>query len=134
MLKKITQHLIFGLATGFVCTTACLWIFGGAEATGMAVMRQFTTWLAASALYGLFSLIYDTNLPLPVLLSTHFIGCGAITFIASMVSGILEAMPLHEWFIRVLPVFVVLYLIIGAAITLATHYQAKKINEKISKK
>lgn len=134
MLKKVTQHIMVGLSIGFVCTTVCLWIFGAYEATGMAVMRQFTTWLAASALYGLFSLIYDTNIPLPALLSIHFIGCAAITFIASIVSGIMELMPWYEWFIRVLPVFVFIYIVIAAVIAITTRQQAKKINKKLDEK
>ncbi len=134
MLKKITQHIMIGLAIGFVCTTVCLWALGGYKATGIAVMRQFTTWLMASALYGLISLIYDTNIPLPASLSIHFIGCAAITFVASIVSGIMEFMPWYEWFIHVLPVFVLIYIVIGAVTTITTRCQAKKINKKLDEK
>ncbi len=134
MAKKITQHIMVGLSIGFVCTTVCLWIFGAYEATGIAVMRQFTTWLMASALYGLISLIYDTSIPLPASLSIHFIGCAAITFIASIISGIMEFMPWYEWFIHVLPVFVLIYIVIGAVTTITTRCQAKKINKKLDEK
>lgn len=132
MTKKVTEHIMVGLAIGFVATTACLWIFKVYEASGMAVMRQFTTWLAASVLYGLISLIYDTNIPFPISLIIHFIGCATITFIASIVSGIMEFMLWYQWFIYVLPVFIGIYLIIGIAVCISSRYHAKKINNKIS--
>ena len=97
-------------------------------------MRQFTIWLAASALYGLISLIYDANIPLPASLSIHFIGCSLITFIASIISGIMELMQLYEWFIYVLPVFVFIYIVIGAVVAITTRHQAKKINQKLDQK
>lgn len=106
MLKKITEHICMGLSIGFVCTTICLWIFRLYEESGMAVMRQFTTWLAASALYGLISMIYDTDIPFPISLIIHFITCAAVTFIASVVSGSMESILWYEWFIYVLPVFI----------------------------
>lgn len=134
MRKKIIEHLIIGLGIGFVVTTACLWAFKLNEASGAQVMRQFTTWLAASALYGLISLIYDSNISFPLSLAIHFTGCAAITFIASYISGIMDFMKLSEWFIYVLPVFIILYLIIGAVVTVITQCQAKKINEKIKRK
>lgn len=134
MRKKIAEHLITGLGIGFIVTTACLWAFKLNEASGATVMRQFTTWLAASALYGLISLIYDSDIPLPFSLAIHFTACAAVTFAASYISGILDFMRWYEWFIYVLPVFVVLYLIIGVAVTLTTKCQEKKINNKIKNK
>lgn len=133
MAKKITEHIIIGLAIGFVVTTISLWCFKLYEASGMAVMREFTTWLAASALYGIISIIYDTDIPFPFSLIIHFTACAAVTFVASIVSGIMAFMKWHEWFIYVLPVFVLIYIIIGAAVTITTHCQAKKINKKLNK-
>ena len=132
MKKKIMKHLIVGLGIGFVVTTACLWMFKLNEASGAEVMRQFTTWLGASALYGLISLIYDSDIPFPLSLTIHFTACAAVTFIASYISGILNFMQWYEWFIYVLPVFIILYFIIGVVMTVTTQCQAKKINEKIN--
>lgn len=133
MKKKVLEHIIVGLGIGFVVTTASLWAFRLYEATGMMVMRQFTTWLAASALYGLVSMIYDSDIPFPLTLGIHFIGCTLITFASSIVSGIMELMKWYEWFIYVLPVFIVIYIIIGATVTLITKCQEKQINKKMSK-
>lgn len=133
MKKKIIEHLIVGMGIGFIVTTASLWAFRLYEATGMAVMRQFTTWLAASALYGLISMIYDSDIPFPFTLGIHFIGCAVITFIASIISGIMEFMEWYEWFIYVLPVFVGIYIIIGIAVTVTTKCQEKQINKKMNK-
>lgn len=133
MKKKILEHIIVGLGIGFVITTACLWIFRLYEASGAEVMRQFTTWLAASALYGLISLIYDSDIHFPLSLAIHFTACASVTFIASYVSGILNYMQWYQWFIYVLPIFVIIYIIIGVAMTVTTQCQAKKINTKIEK-
>ncbi len=134
MAKKITEHIIIGLAIGFVVTTISLWCFKVYEAPGISVMREFTTWLVASALYGIISLIYDTDIPFPVSLIIHFTACAAVTFAAAFVSGIMEFMKWYEWFIYVLPVFILIYIVIGAAITITTRCQAKKINEKMKEK
>lgn len=133
MAKKIFKHIIVGLAIGFVCTTACLWIFRAYEAGGIFVMRQFTMWLLASAMYGVISLIYDTSVPFPLSLILHFTGCLAITFAGGVLSGFMEVLTWKEWFISVIPGFVIIYLIIGIAITLVSKYNAKKINKKIGK-
>ncbi len=134
MKKKIIEHLIIGLGIGFIVTTACLWAFRLDEASGAEVMRQFTTWLAASACYGLISLIYDGDISFPLSLAIHFTGCVAITFIASYISGIMNFMKLYEWFIYVLPVFIIIYIIIGIAVTVTTKYQEKIINKKMKTK
>lgn len=133
MKKKILEHLIVGLGIGFVVTTASLWAFRLYEASGMMVMRQFTTWLAASALYGLISIIYDVDIPFPITFIIHFAGCMLITFVAGIISGIMAFMEWYEWFIYVLPVFIVIYVIIGIAVMAATKCQEKQINKKMRK-
>lgn len=130
-MKKIMKHLMTGLGIGFVLTTACLWFFRLYEASGAEVMRQFTTWLVASVFYGVVSIIYDSKIPFPLSLITHFVACAAVTFAASYISGIMDYMSWNEWFVYVLPVFIILYFITGAGIYAAARCQAKKINEKI---
>lgn len=134
MKRKITKHLTVGLAFGFIITTACLWAFKAYEGSGIMVMRQFTTWLVASALYGLASLLYDTNIPFPLNAVVHFIVCAGITLAASAVSGLFLLMKWYQWFIYVLPVFVAIYIIIGITVAIATQWQAKIINKKVQKK
>lgn len=134
MRGKIIEHIITGLGLGFVITTICLWAFGVYEANGITVMRQYTTWLVASALYGLISLIYDSDVKFPLSLAIHFGSCAAVTFVASFVSGLFEFMRLYEWFIYVLPVFCIIYAVTGAVVTLVAKCQIKKINDKVKKK
>lgn len=136
MKTKILEHIVVGLGIGFVVATACLWIFGVYEATGMEVMRQYTVWLVASALYGLVSMIYDSSISFPYSLIIHFVVCAAVTFAAVFASGIMVGYT-GSWYaviLAVLPVFVVIYIVVGAAVTLACRCEAKKINEKISLK
>lgn len=131
MKSKILEHIIVGLGIGFVVTTASLWAFGLYEESGMTVMRQFTAWLIASPLYGLISMIYDSDKPFPLSLAIHFVACAAVTFAASAVSGIFEFMKWYEWFIYVLPVFIIIYIAISIVVTVIIKYQEKQINKKI---
>ena len=133
MLKKFFAHLGVGLAIGWVVTTSFLWIYGAYDAPGLAVLRNETVWLIISALYGLISLIYDVELPLPAAIAIHFFGCAGLTFIGSWAAGLFEVFePWPYWFIYVLPSFLVIYLIIGGVITLVERRRAKKINDKIN--
>ncbi len=132
MLKKLCEHVGVSLAIGWTVTTACMWAFGAYNAEGLAVMRMYTAWLAASALYGLISLIYDTELPLPLSIALHLIGCIAITFGGSWAAGLFDVFdPWPFWFIYVLPIFFIIYLIIGAAVTVAEKLKEKKINDEL---
>lgn len=132
MKKKILEHIITGLGIGFIITTICLWAFKLDQASGAEVMRQFTTWLFASALYGLISIIYDTSIPFPFSLAVHFLLCAAVTFVASIVSGIMSYMQWYQWFIYILPVFIGIYILIGLVMTIVTRCDANKINNKIN--
>ena len=134
MMKRFIGHAAAGLAIGWIMTTACLWIFGCGEdgVSGFTVLRNETAWLAASVFYGVISLIYDTNIPLPAAIALHLFGCGAVTFIGSFAAGFFEMFdPWPYWFIYVLPVFIVIYIIIGFSITITEKRRARKINEKI---
>lgn len=132
MLKKIISHIGLGLAIGFICTTASLWIFGAYNGSGMSVMRQFTVWLAASALYGIISLIYDTELALPKAVIIHFFSCLAVTLAAAVAAGLLNFMSFPTLLAYVIPSFIIIYLIIGASVAAVEHINEKQINEKIS--
>lgn len=130
MFKKIMKHMGTGLAIGFVITTACLWAFGGYTASGLEVMRQFTVWLFASALYGLSSIVCDTKIPAPAAIAIHFIICTTITLIAGFItlSAILE---LKTWLLYVMPTFFIIYIVIYAVVALTSYIDAKQINKKV---
>ena len=136
MKTKILNHIIVGLGIGFVITTVCFWAFGAYETGGLGLMRQMTAWLVASALYGLISMIYDSSIRFPYSLIIHFVVCAVVTFAAVFASGIMVGYT-GSWYsviLAVLPVFVVIYIVVGAAVTLACKCEAKKLNEKISLK
>ncbi len=134
MLKKLFSHLGVSLAIGWTVTTACMWSFGAWQSDGITVMRMYTVWLFASALYGLISLVYDTELPLPSAIAIHFIGCAAITFAGSWAAGLFSIFnPWPYWFIYVLPTFFVIYLIIGGVITVTEKIKEKRINKELNK-
>lgn len=136
MVKKIIAHAAAGLAIGWIMTTACLWIFGGGgeAVSGFTVLRNETVWLFASIIYGLISLIYDTNMPLPAAVGLHLFGCAAVTFLGSFAAGFFEMFdPWPYWFIYVLPTFIIIYIIIGVSVTITERRRARKINEKIKR-
>lgn len=134
MITKVMKHIGVGLSIGYVCTTVCLWVFRGYEASGFSVMRMFTAWLFASALYGLMSMIYHTHISFPIDLIIHFVACLAITFAASLAAGLFEFIKWYEWFIYVLPNFIIIYVIIGVVSTIIVKYQTKQINKRINNK
>ncbi len=134
MLKNIIKHISTGLAIGFIATTVCMWLFGAYEAEGMQVMRCYTVWLLASALYGIISFIYDANLPLWASIPIHFALCLCVTFGASYGAGLMKFMSPSQWFIFVLPVFIIIYAIIGITSLIYERHQEKVINQKIGNK
>lgn len=134
MLKRTVSYISTGLAIGFIATTACLWMSGVNALSGNVVMRHYTVWLFASALYGFVSLIFDTKIVYPVTLIIHFFSCALITFIACFAAGVFSVIKLHEWFICVLPMFVIIYIIISVTMAAAERIEARKINKKMNNK
>lgn len=133
MIKKFFKHVQISAAIGFFITTACLWLFGAYEATGFVVLLNYTAWLGASVLYGIISVIYDSSMPFPINLAIHFLGCAAITLVATWTTGFFNEMVFGDWLTRVFPLFVIIYAIISAVVFLTERKRAKQINEKLKK-
>lgn len=137
MLKKLLECTGIGLAIGFLCTTALLWIYNaGSDGTAQDMLVQFTVWLGASFLYGLVSSIYCSE-RISFLAQTilHFILCALITATASLSLGYfsLSQSGLPSLF-GILGTFILVYAIIYLALFFVSRQNAKKINQKLQKK
>ena len=89
MIKKIVSYAILGMGIGSPIFTACLWL-GGNDSAGL---RDTTAWLAASAVYGMLSLIYEADgLKLPVKVGLHALLCGLISLAVGRFLGYGESL------------------------------------------
>ncbi|MEA5059433.1 MAG: DUF3021 domain-containing protein [Candidatus Pelethousia sp.] len=129
MLKKFVIHIGVGLAIGSVVSTICLALMGGVNSTLMQVMA----WLAASALCGVASMIYDIeSLPLPLMIGLHAVLCFGIALATGSLLGYGE--HFGSRLLLMLPIFIVIYLIISLGAWLYGRYCAKTTNERLEKK
>ena len=86
MKKSVFWNAIIGMGFGFPITVACMAMLGGFDGAA----RELLVWVGASALYGVFSgLAYHWKLevPLPVSLGLHCLGCLLITVAAVLLNG-----------------------------------------------
>ncbi len=129
MFKKVLEHVGVGLAIGSVISTACIALLGGLDGTLIQVMA----WLAASALIGIVSLIYDIEaLSLPLAIGLHALLCLGVSLGTGYFLGYGEGVgPLFR---MLLPVFIIIYLAIGLGVWLYGRYCARITSERLAKK
>lgn len=130
-MKNFIKRIGIATSIGFLITTICMWIFGAYEDSGMEVLRVFTVFWFASALYGIINLIYDTNVPFPWTVIIHFVSCFAVTIAAGIASGLLEILGWFNMITGITPTFIIIYAIIGVISIIITKRQERQINNKI---
>ena len=129
MIKKIVSYAILGMGIGSPIFTACLGP-GGNDSAGL---RDTTAWLAASAVYGMLSLIYEADgLKLPVKVGLHALLCGLISLAVGRFLGYGES--LGTLFLGMAPVFILIYGLIWGAMYAADRRRARKLNERLKEK
>ena len=127
-MKKVLDHVVMGLGIGFVVSTVCLSLMRGMDET----MQNVLAWMIASVLYGLISMIYDTEwLPLPGLIAVHFCGCVTVTLGTAWFLGYADSLLMLAR--DIVPVFVLIYIIIGIGITFYARQDTKKLNKRMGK-
>lgn len=130
MFKKILEHVGVGLAVGAVASTACMALLGGLDGTLVQVMA----WLAASALMGIVSLIYDIEaLPLPLTIGLHAALCFGISLGTAYLLGYGEYFG-HRFVLLMIPCFLLIYLVVSLCIWLYGRYYARTTSERLAKK
>lgn len=129
-MKKYVLGAITGMGFGFPITLLCMGLIGGYN----EVIREFMIWMAASALYGLLSVIMDStklDMPMPISIGLHFLGIMVITagaaLLSGYVSGIADILPV------LIPTIVIYVAVCGICFWLMKKDE-KEINQALQDK
>ena len=129
-MKKYILNAIIGMGFGFPITLLCMLLIGGYN----VVMREFLVWMAASALYGVLSTVMDSkkfDMPLPVSIGLHALGCIVITMGAALLCGYIQSVA------DVLPILIpaiLIYLVVCLVCFLLMKQTEKQINKALEEK
>ena len=129
-MKKYILNAIIGMGFGFPITLLCMFMIGGYN----VVMREFLVWMAASALYGVLSTVMDSkklDMPLPVSIGLHALGCIVITMGAALLCGYIQSVA------DVLPILIpaiLIYLVVCLVCFLLMKQTEKQINKALEEK
>ena len=129
-MKKYILNAIIGMGFGFPITLLCMIMIGGYN----VVMREFLVWMAASALYGVLSTVMDSkkfDMPLPVSIGLHALGCIVITMGAALLCGYIQSVA------DVLPILIpaiLIYLVVCLVCFLLMKQTEKQINKALEEK
>ena len=129
-MKKYILNAIIGMGFGFPITLLCMILIGGYN----VVMREFLVWMAASALYGVLSTVMDSkkfDMPLPVSIGLHALGCIVITLGAALLCGYIQSVA------DVLPILIpaiLIYLVVCLVCFLLMKQTEKQINKALEEK
>ena len=129
-MKKYILNAIIGMGFGFPITLLCMLLIGGYN----VVMREFLVWMAASALYGVLSTVMDSkklDMPLPVSIGLHALGCIVITMGAALLCGYIQSVA------DVLPILIpaiLIYLVVCLVCFLLMKQAEKQINKALEEK
>ena len=129
-MKKYILNAIIGMGFGFPITLLCMILIGGYN----VVMREFLVWMAASALYGVLSTVMDSkklDMPLPVSIGLHALGCIVITMGAALLCGYIQSAA------DVLPILIpaiLIYLVVCLVCFLLMKQTEKQINKALEEK
>lgn len=119
---------IIGIGIGIPVTLACMALIGGVN----EVIREFLIWTVASALFGMISGLVFTHVDgLPWAMLLHCSACLIVAVGAVVLCGyadsFLMALP------RVLPVFVIVYILVYAFCVFGMKLEEKRINQALNK-
>ena len=129
-MKKYILNAIIGMGFGFPITLLCMLLIGGYN----VVMREFLVWMAASALYGVLSTVMDSkklDMPLPVSIGLHALGCIVITMGAALLCGYIQSVA------DVLPILIpaiLIYIVVCLVCFLLMKQTEKQINKALEEK
>lgn len=125
-MKRILTYVTIALAIGSVVSGVCIALMSGMDST----ITQVFAWLAASVLYGLVSMIYETErFPLPALIGIHLLLCFGITIVTASLLGYADSVGALA--IGILPSFLIIYAVVTVVALGTSAHAAKKINEKL---
>ena len=112
-MRKIFPYLQAGLAIGFVATAISMVVIQGVN----DVTKQILVWMAASAIFGLVSMIFmNDRISLPLATLIHFVVCASVAIGAGVLLGYAD--NLWSLIAGMTPVFLVIYLVVSVVIYL----------------
>lgn len=127
MIRKVIRYTFMGIGIGAVISTACMWLNGQTETT----LIEMTGWLAASAAYGLLSMVMDWKRPaFWGRLLIHGSLCWTVTLITSWLLYRAEIGVLVR---ETLPRFVIVYAVAWLIIILWERRAVKQLNKRLRK-
>lgn len=129
--NSLIDYALTGLGFGFPITVLCMLLIGGFN----SAVAEFLTWMAASALFGIISGIFNSEkceLKLPVALALHCLLCLTVATGAGAICGYADSFL--ELLKGILPVFVTVYVLVYAVCILMMKREEKKINEALKDK
>ncbi len=128
-IKNTLLACISGIGIGMPITVLCMTLIGGWN----DAVKEVLVWLVASALFGVLSLIFNSN-RMNLIVSTviHCVGCLAVTCTACTLNGYSD--NFFEMLLAILPVFVIVYAVIYTSALISSKKEAKKITETLNKK
>lgn len=125
----LLRGVLVSVGIGAIVSTICM-LAANPDPVVQETLKNTGAWLIASALYGLLSRIYDKeSLSLPLAMAIHMGGCLVITLATCWLLGYGELGG--NFFLAIVPVFVVIYIVIFSVIFWAEHKDARKMNEKL---
>lgn len=127
MMKKYIIGAITGMGIGFPITLLCMTLLGGYN----GLVQEFMIWMAASALYGLLTMVMGSkklDMPLPVSIGCHFIGIAAITLGAALLCGYVSSFT--DVLLVLIPM-VVIYIVVCFVMYLLMKRDEKQINQAL---
>lgn len=126
MMRKILPYLQTGLAIGFVATAISMMVIQGVN----DVTKQILVWMAASAIFGLVSMIFmNDRISLPLATLIHFVVCASVAIGAGALLGYADS--LWSLIAGVMPVFLVIYLVVSVVIYLSIWLNARALNRRL---
>ena len=126
--KNLWSRIRTGLLNGMLVQLFLLWTMLGTYGSAL----EITVWMAASAIYGVSSGIFDwERLSLLGATVLHFFLSYLVTVGACWFLG--YGKTLAECALHCLPLFLILYILIYLGIVLVIRVEMKKINKKLQK-
>jgi hypothetical protein len=129
-MKKYVLNAIIGMGFGFPITLLCMALIGSYN----AVVQEFLVWMVASALYGVLSTVMDSkkfDMPLPVSIGLHALGCIVITMGAALLCGYIHSIA--DVFPILIPALVI-YIVVCLICFLLMKQNEKQINKALEEK
>ena len=132
MKKKFVDfvtYILVAVGIGAIISTVCMFLLNSDLAV-RDTLEQTGAWLIASALFGVISKIYDCDiLPLPLAMAIHMGCCLLITLTTCWLLGYAELGG--NFFLAIIPIFVVIYVLIAGFVFWADYKNAKEVNERL---